>query len=88
VYSPLRGAVVDVISPIGDFFAGAVHYGSLQSENQKLQATIGQLRQEQAEKGFREQPAPQPDGAAEPAVPRRAPTVTAQTRRSTRRTSP
>ena len=29
-----------------------MHYGALQSENQKLQATIGRLRQEQAEKGF------------------------------------
>ena len=45
VFSPLRDAVSDVLSPIGDFFAGAVHYGSLQSENQKLQATIGRLRQ-------------------------------------------
>ena len=52
VFSPLRGAVDDVIDPIGDFFAGAVHYGALQSENQKLAATVGQLRQEQAEKGF------------------------------------
>ena len=45
VFSPLRQAVIDVLSPIGDFFAGAVHYGSLQSENQKLQSTIGSLRQ-------------------------------------------
>jgi rod shape-determining protein MreC len=52
VFSPLRGAVNDVLDPIGDFFAGAVHYGALQSENQKLQATIGRLRQEQAQKGF------------------------------------
>ena len=52
VFSPLRGAVDDVIDPIGDFFAGAVHYGALQSENQKLAATVGQLRQEQAERGF------------------------------------
>jgi rod shape-determining protein MreC len=52
VYSPLRHAVVDVLSPIGDFFAGAVHYGSLQSENQKLEATVGHLRERQAEKGF------------------------------------
>jgi rod shape-determining protein MreC len=52
VYSPLREAVVDVLDPIGNFFAGAVHYGSLQSENQKLQATVGRLRQQQAERGF------------------------------------
>jgi rod shape-determining protein MreC len=52
VFSPLREAVDDVINPIGDFFAGAVHYGALQSQNQKLQATVGQLRQEQAERVF------------------------------------
>jgi rod shape-determining protein MreC len=52
VFSPLRQAVVDVLDPIGDFFAGAVHYGSLQSENQKLQTTIGRLRQAQAERAF------------------------------------
>lgn len=52
VYSPLRDGVVDALSPIGNFFAGAVHYGSLHTENEKLQATIGRLRAEQAEKGF------------------------------------
>jgi rod shape-determining protein MreC len=52
VYSPLRDGVVDVLSPIGNFFAGAVHYGSLHTENEKLQATVGRLRAEQAEKGF------------------------------------
>ncbi len=52
VYDPLRQAVVDVLDPIGNFFAGAVHYGSLQSENHKLAATVGRLRQERAERGF------------------------------------
>ncbi len=52
VFSPLRNAVSDVLSPIGDFFAGAVHYGSLQSENQKLQAAIGNLRPAQSESAF------------------------------------
>jgi rod shape-determining protein MreC len=52
VFSPLRGAVVDILSPIGDFFAGSLHYGSLRSENEKLQATIGQLRAEQTERSF------------------------------------
>jgi rod shape-determining protein MreC len=52
IFSPIRGAVVDILSPIGNFFAGSLHYGSLQSENEKLQATIGQLRAEQTEKGF------------------------------------
>jgi rod shape-determining protein MreC len=52
VFSPLREGVMDILSPIGDFFAGAVHYGSVQSENQRLEATIGQLRAEQTEKDF------------------------------------
>ena len=52
VFSPLTTGVNDLLRPIGDFFAGAVHYGALQSENQKLQATVGRLRQEQEEKGF------------------------------------
>lgn len=54
VYSPLRDGVIDILSPIGSFFAGAVHYGSLQTENEKLQATIGALREQQAEKGFQD----------------------------------
>jgi rod shape-determining protein MreC len=52
VYNPLRQGVVDIISPIGSFFAGAFHYGSLQAENEKLQATVGQLRMQQAERGY------------------------------------
>jgi rod shape-determining protein MreC len=52
VFSPLRHAVTDILSPMGDFFAGAVHYGSLQSENLKLQAALGNLRQQQAENAF------------------------------------
>ncbi len=52
VFSPLRHGVVDILSPIGSFFAGAVHYGSVQSENQKLAATVGRLEAEKAEKGF------------------------------------
>jgi rod shape-determining protein MreC len=52
VFSPLREGVVDILSPIGDFFAGAVHYGSLQSENQQLRAAVGELNQQKAERGF------------------------------------
>jgi rod shape-determining protein MreC len=49
VFSPITTAVNDILRPIGDFFAGAVHYGSLQRENQQLQATIGRLRLQQRE---------------------------------------
>jgi rod shape-determining protein MreC len=52
VYSPLRQGVVDLISPIGNFFAGAFDYGAVQSQNEQLQKAIGQLRATQAERGF------------------------------------
>jgi rod shape-determining protein MreC len=54
VFSPLREGVVDILSPIGDFFAGALHYGSVQAENEKLQATVGQLRAQESEKGYQD----------------------------------
>jgi rod shape-determining protein MreC len=49
IFSPMRSGVDDLINPIGDFFAGAFHYGALQQENQKLQQTIGQLKEQSAE---------------------------------------
>jgi rod shape-determining protein MreC len=52
IYSPLRQGVDDIIQPIGSMFAGAFNYSSLQSENEQLQRTIGQLRATQAEKSF------------------------------------
>jgi rod shape-determining protein MreC len=48
VFSPFRSGVDDVVHPIGDFFAGAVHYGSLQQENQQLRAEVAKLRQQWA----------------------------------------
>jgi rod shape-determining protein MreC len=54
IYTPLRQGVDDIISPIGNFFAGAFNYGSVQAENQQLQREIGQLRATQAERGFDE----------------------------------
>lgn len=52
VYAPLRQGVLDIISPIGNFFAGAFNYSSVQSQNERLQRTIGQLRAAQLEQGF------------------------------------
>jgi rod shape-determining protein MreC len=52
VYAPLRQGVLDIISPIGNFFAGAFNYGSVQAQNERLQRTIGQLRAAQLEQGF------------------------------------
>jgi len=54
VYAPLRQGVLDIISPIGNFFAGAFDYGSVQSQNEQLEKTLGQLRASQAEQGFEE----------------------------------
>lgn len=49
VFTPFRSGVQDVVHPIGDLFAGAVDYGSLQQENQQLRAEIASLRQQAAE---------------------------------------
>ena len=46
VYSPLRAAVNGVVDPIGRFFAGAVDYGSVERENQKLRAEMQTLEQQ------------------------------------------
>lgn len=48
VYSPLRSGVNGVLNPIGRFFAGAIDYGSLQQENQKLQNQIAALEHQEA----------------------------------------
>lgn len=48
IYSPLRRGVNGVLDPIGRFFAGAVDYGSLERENQKLQGQIQSLEHQQS----------------------------------------
>jgi rod shape-determining protein MreC len=48
-FSPLRSGVDSVLRPVGDFFAGAVHYGALQRENERLRTEIGQLQMSAAE---------------------------------------
>lgn len=48
IYSPLRAGVNGVVDPIGRFFAGAVNYGSLEQENQKLRAQIVAAQARQA----------------------------------------
>jgi len=52
VFSPIKDGVVDLLSPIGQFFAGALHYHSVQEQNQQLQATLGRLRQKEAENAY------------------------------------
>lgn len=46
--SPLQRAVAALLHPLGDSVAGAFHYGSVQQQNQSLQAEIGRLRRQLA----------------------------------------
>jgi rod shape-determining protein MreC len=43
-FAPVQSAVSDVARPIGNFFSGATHYGSLQSENARLRAENSRLQ--------------------------------------------
>ncbi len=79
VYAPLRQGILDIISPIGNFFAGAFNYGSLQSENERLQRTIGQLRAAQLEQGFDKNQLRQITALQNLPFLQALPTVTAQT---------
>jgi rod shape-determining protein MreC len=44
IFTPLRNGTNDVLRPIGNFFAGAVNYGSVVQENHNLQRQLGQLK--------------------------------------------
>jgi rod shape-determining protein MreC len=46
-FSPIRSGVDDIVEPIGSFLAGAVHYGAVREQNQKLQQEIGRLQGQQ-----------------------------------------
>jgi rod shape-determining protein MreC len=43
-FSPVRSGVDGIVEPIGSFLAGAVHYGAVRQQNQKLQSEINQLK--------------------------------------------
>ena len=79
VYAPLRQGVLDIINPIGDFFAGAFNYGSVQAQNEQLQKTIGALRAAQAERGFEQSQLRQLMALENLPFLQSLPTVTAQT---------
>ena len=53
VYSPLRQGVLDIISPIGNFFAGDVELRRRAIQNEQLQKALGELRATQAEQSSR-----------------------------------
>lgn len=48
-FSPLQSATHDVLRPIGNFLSGAVHYGSLEKENQDLRRQLTQVQTQEAE---------------------------------------
>jgi rod shape-determining protein MreC len=79
IYSPFSSGLNSILRPVGDFLAGAVNYGSLQKENQKLQATIGSLRQAKSEQAFENQQLKQVLALEHLPYLNALPTVTAQT---------
>jgi rod shape-determining protein MreC len=79
VYAPLRQGVLDIISPIGNFFAGAFNYGSVQAQNERLQRTIGQMRAAQLEQGFEQNQLREITALQNLPFLQSLPTVTAQT---------
>jgi rod shape-determining protein MreC len=44
VFAPVQSATHSVLRPIGDFFTGAFHYGSLKKENAQLRDQLAQAR--------------------------------------------
>jgi len=79
VYAPLRQGVLDIISPIGNFFAGAFNYGSVQAQNERLERTIGELRAAQLEQGFEKNQLREITALQNLPFLQSLPTVTAQT---------
>jgi rod shape-determining protein MreC len=79
IYAPLRQGVLDVISPIGNFFAGAFNYGSVEAQNERLQRTIGDLRAAQLEQGFEKNQLHQITALENLPFLNSLPTITAQT---------
>lgn len=43
---------MDAVRPVGTFFADGFHYGSVRKQNEQLQYTIGQLREQASETQF------------------------------------
>lgn len=48
-FSPLQRATHAVLRPIGDFFTGAVDYGSLRKENQRLRDQVASLERQRVQ---------------------------------------
>ncbi len=55
VLSPIQRVLSDALHPIGDFFSGAVNYGSAVKENEQLRSQLGILRRQALENATAEQ---------------------------------
>jgi rod shape-determining protein MreC len=50
--APAQRGIAAALHPVGDVFAGAFHYGALQTENQRLQSQLGATQAKLAENDF------------------------------------
>lgn len=54
VTKPFATATNAVLAPVGRFFVGAVRYGSVQDENERLRAALGRAQQQDSEQAARD----------------------------------
>ncbi len=57
VVSPIQSATRDVLAPVGDFLAGAVDYGTVSKENQRLRDQVAAMSDAAAQAAAAEQEA-------------------------------
>lgn len=50
--APAQRGIAAALHPLGDVFAGAFHYGALETQNQRLQQQVGRLQAAAAESAF------------------------------------
>ena len=79
VLSPLVDVVNAATRPIGNFFSGALNYGAVTSENQKLQAQVNTLQQQRLIEKYERQQLAQINALQGLGFVGSIPTVTAQT---------
>lgn len=79
VLSPVVGVVDAVTRPIGNFFSGALNYGSVTAENQQLRAEVSRLQQQQLTTAYNRKQLTQIAQLKNLGFVGATPTVTAQT---------
>jgi len=79
ILSPVVSVVNVVTRPVGNLFAGAINYGSVNAENARLRATIGRLEQAATSKSYNRQQLAQLLALQHLSYLSSLPTVTAQT---------